>query len=460
MTSPLRLLRPPLLFLGLLLLLAIPQSSNAAAQPLSERVARFTPRQICGGTGTQGSGALYQICMPFIPDIFCNHDLVIYAHGYVSEFEPLTIPAEASTLGNTLNLLGYGFATTSFSANGLAVLPAMDDLLDLVDVFTAEKGTPDTIYLVGPSQGSLITKLLIEQHADVFDGGLAICGPIGDFRAQIDYIGDFRVAFDYFFPGLLPGSPTSVPQSLIDGWDTHYAAVIEPVITDGANAGLVDQLLAVTGAATDPKDAATRTATIASLLWYNVFATNDGATVLGGQPFDNTTRVYAGSDDDVALNAGIQRFAADSAALAAIAADYETTGILPLPLVTTHTDGDELIPLWHVPLYEAKILASQSDAYHDHTTISAYGHCNYTDSQLLDAFNTLVSLVANPPPTSTPYPSVSPTPSPTETSAGPTATFTNTPSATPSATFTQTPTPTPITTAEFDIFLPAVIEQP
>jgi hypothetical protein len=29
-------------------------------------------------------------------------------------------------------------------------------------------------------------------------GGLAICGPIGDFGQQINYWGDFRALYDYF----------------------------------------------------------------------------------------------------------------------------------------------------------------------------------------------------------------------------------------------------------------------
>ena len=66
--------------------------------------------------------------------------------------------------------------------------------------------------MTGVSEGGLITALAIEQRPDVFDGGLSTCGPIGDFSQQINYFGDFRVLFDYFFPGVMPGSPISIPS--------------------------------------------------------------------------------------------------------------------------------------------------------------------------------------------------------------------------------------------------------
>ena len=59
--------------------------------------------------------------------------------------------------------------------------------------------------------------------------------------------------------------------------------------------------------------------TVTGVLWYNIFATNDAIARLGGQPFDNKTRLYHGSDNDLRLNLGVQRAAADPAALAEVA---------------------------------------------------------------------------------------------------------------------------------------------
>lgn len=427
-----------LLVFSLLLLLAAPRSA-AAADPIVEKVQRIFPAEQAGEavcvSGTQSSGALYEICVPLLFPPW-NGELLLYAHGYVSPEEPLAIPSEFDQLSFVANFLGYGTATTSYSRNGLAVVPGKQDLLELVQVFKNQIlwGDPDRIYLVGPSMGGLITTQMIEQGMGEFVGGLAICAPNGDFRAQTDYIGDFRVVFDYFFPGLIPGSPVAIPQSLIDNWDNHYASVIQPVITDPANANLLNQLFAVTGAATDPSDPTTRELTVQKLLWYNVFATNDGTQVLGGQPFDNANRVYQGSEDDAALNAGVARFSADPAALAEMDANYLTTGLLGLPLLTDHTTLDELVPFWHSDVYAAKVSAAGSGLYFARNITPRYGHCNFTADEVLDDFLQLVDMVDNAPPTPTPSPS-------------PSATATGTPSPTPLPTHTVTPSPTPSPTA-------------
>jgi len=79
--------------------------------------------------------------------------------------------------------------------NGLAVRQGLADVVDLVNIFNAIKGPVQKVYLVGASEGGLITTLGVERHPDVFSGGLAVCGPIGSFPLQVNYIGDFRVVF-------------------------------------------------------------------------------------------------------------------------------------------------------------------------------------------------------------------------------------------------------------------------
>lgn len=362
-----------------------------------------TASQACDPDGLQESGAVYRICMPTV--IPWNGDLVVYAHGYVSPTEPvgiaedwMTVPGTSMTIDQVANSMGYAFATTSYSTNGLAVLEGIADLVDLVDIFTAEKGEPDKVYLIGGSEGGLITALAVERYPGVFDGGLAMCGPYGDFGHQINHFGDFRVVFDYFFPGLMPGSPIDVPDWLMEQWDTYYETTIKPEIEDPANASLVQQLLNVTNAPYDAQDPSTKEDTIRGLLWYNAFATNDGTDRLGGQPFDNQNRMYTGSDDDVQLNQGVQRFSADRAALDEIAANYQTTGKLSVPLVTLHTTGDPVVPYRHATIYRGKTIAADNIALHDHFEAERYGHCNFTFTEFLAAFSRLVDMANNPPP--------------------------------------------------------------
>jgi hypothetical protein len=135
-----------------------------------------------------------------------NGDLVIFAHGYVAFNEPFGIPedqvcsSDGLCLPTLINALGYAFATTSYSENGLAVLPGVQDVVDLVDVFADTHGAPGHVFLTGASEGGIVTALAIEQYPDVFDGGLAPAAPsaTGTSRSPTSATSG---ALQYFFPG-------------------------------------------------------------------------------------------------------------------------------------------------------------------------------------------------------------------------------------------------------------------
>src|SRR4051794_33986473 len=164
---------------------------------------------------TLPSGEIYQICVP----ADWNGELILYAHGYVNEFLPLALPTEAAAYVPLFTSLGYAFATTSYSENGLAIQAGIDNIINLRKRFIKQVGQPSKIYLTGGSEGGLVTTLAVERHPELFNGGLPLCGPCGDFQKQINYYGDFRVLFDYFFPGVLPGNVINVPNRLIAQWE-------------------------------------------------------------------------------------------------------------------------------------------------------------------------------------------------------------------------------------------------
>ncbi|GAB4496258.1 MAG: hypothetical protein OHK0052_05910 [Anaerolineales bacterium] len=342
--------------------------------------------------GTQASGALYRICRPIIPG--AHDDLVLYAHGFVEPDAPLAIPTEAEAIATYVNLQGYAFATTSYRMNGLAIRPGMEDLQELIDIYTGKYGTPYRVILMGFSEGGIITALSVEEYPEIYAGGLAMCGPYGDFQEQVNYFAGFRAVFDYYFPNLLPGSAISVPQSLIDNWETTFDTQILPVISNPANAVSVTNLLAVTGA---PTDADQITQTIHNALWYQVHTTTDGISKLGGQPFDNSEKVYSGSSDDAALNAGVIRYTADLTPTQTIANLYETDGLLERPIVLMHTNRDEIVPYWHQTLYKQKSTNGENPNLMYTYTINRYGHCNFTQNEIITAFGKLIQMIDNPP---------------------------------------------------------------
>jgi len=353
----------------------------------------FAQSSQCDPDETQPSGAVTRICMPAA--VPWNGDLVVFAHGYVSPTagapaipeDQLTLP-DGTSLPGIVNGLGFAFATTSYSKNGLAIVEGVRDVREVVDVFTTSQRAPDHVYLVGASEGGIVTALAVEQAPEVFSGGLAACGPVGDFRRQINYWGDFRVLFDYYFPHMLPGTAVNVPPEVLARWDSYYVPLISAAVASRPAA--LDALLRVSRAPFDPADAKTKVETVIGLLWYNAFATRDGIATLGGQPFDNSTRFYTGSGNDFLLNLRVKRYRADLRALQAIEADYQTSGRLARPLVTLHTTGDPIIPYWHEPRYALKALVAGSGLLHANLPVFRYGHCRFDAAQALIGFGLLV----------------------------------------------------------------------
>jgi hypothetical protein len=199
--------------------------------------------------------------------------------------------------------------------------------------------------------------------------------------------------FDYFFPGLIPGSVLEVPQSVRDLWETVYIPAI--VVAFAARPEAARELFAVTGAPTAGTDLRSMVETASGLLWYNVFGTADAQARLGGQPFDNTARVYSGSSDDATLNAKIERFTADPAALAGLER-FKTSGMLRGPVVNLHTTGDPIIPFGQAALYLAKLQAAGTNSLFTQIDVDRYGHCTFQPAELLSAFSTLQGKLRTP----------------------------------------------------------------
>ena len=348
-------------------------------------------------------------CFP-LPALW-NGGLVVFAHGYEFDY-PLTAsptlpysqilsPDGKWSLPMLVNAMGFAFAMTSYTKNGLAVQQGMESTLRLVDTVKTKMGDKPvtSVYVVGASEGGLITTLLVEQHPEVFNGGMAVCGPIGAFQNQIDYWGDFRATFDVLFPGVLPdNNAVVIPESLMADWvktpapdaseyQTKVLAALQADLTKAL------RLLNITGAAYDPTNFTTMIqsggASVLGLLTYNILATNESRVELGNiQPYDNSQKQYA----DPEVEAKIRRFTAEGDVAAAIA-PYQTSGQLQVPLIVMHTTLDPIVPYWHQGLYTAKVEAAGSQDKFAAITIPTYGHCQFRAGQQVYAFARLLHAV-------------------------------------------------------------------
>lgn len=336
-------------------------------------------------TGPDTNGSIYLVCPPSNP----NADLLIFAHGFVDPTVPVSIPYDQLVLPDGTSVpgivmqLGMGFVAPSYPTNGLAITQGVADVKNVVAYYKNHVGTPRRVYLTGVSEGGLVTAKAIETAPNLFTGGLAACGPIGDFNYQVSYLGDGRVLFDYFFPGVIPGTAINVPDEV--GLDFNTCT------TAGCTTPYVTKIRAALDASPSNRSQLANVAhiplgpdpdqSIIDVLRYNAVETTDAATKLGGNPFDNPNRFYFGSSNDLLLNLKVERYNADPAALQSIAAGYQTTGNLTIPLVTLHTTGDNQVPFLHELVYLGKVSSQGKLNNFVPLPVSAYGHCNFTAEQ-------------------------------------------------------------------------------
>jgi hypothetical protein len=378
--------------------------------------------------GSTPDNSNFCLWLPSLPPY--EGDLLIFAHGYVDPREPAgSIPwGQLALTDPALPIIVTGqlktaFAITSYSQNGLAVIQGVKAVIQLAKL--AKNPPPElqhiipiinNIYLVGASEGGLVTAQAIEQNPEgIFSGGVTSCGPIGDFKAQVNYWGDFRVAFDYFFQDFKTrlAGPIWINPDTRDNWkelspvipltslqsDIVGALANNPVATKA--------LLNVSKAPIDPTKPESIAQTVLGILDYNVRATNQARMELSGNykldgttnegnPFGNNGRLYWGSGSfmsDWQMNQWIKKndtFTADPKALDAIQLAYQTTGKIQAPLVALHTTGDPIVPFWHEWLYQAKIWKNGNGGKFFSIPVARYGHCAFTAKEAVFAYAVMV----------------------------------------------------------------------
>lgn len=334
-----------------------------------------------------GSPAVYQCWVP--ESDAWNGELVVIAHGFVAPDQPLDLPWEQFELPDSpampdlLAARGYAVAVTSYRRNGLVVADAVEDIRELAQLYAAHHGTPEHTYVLGLGDGGLTAALAMERYPALFAGGVALCAPLGDYGAQLQYVVDARVIFDAFFPGLIPGSATDIPDEVLQNWDDFYAPRIAAVLEQ--DPGRTTQVLRAARIPSDPRDLAAGSEALQSLLHRQVVSANNLRAVLGGQPFDNTTRQYGGTDCDAWLNRTVARIAAQPAAQATLDRLYRTAGVLHAPFTSLYTLGDPLVPAWQTSLYAGKVFGSTRWTYFAAMPLGRYGHGVVRDEELLGA---------------------------------------------------------------------------
>lgn len=356
--------------------------------------------------GPIGPGASYEIDVPGS----WNGDLVLYAHGIVQASLPVALPTTNdgyNALKDDLLEAGFAVAASSYSSNGWALADAIRRTHQLNGIVTSKIGRPRRTLLVGHSMGALAIVKLAEQYPRLYDGVLAVCGPLGGALAELQYAGDARVTFDYYFPGILPGSVFDVPEG------TEYLSPLDP---GGPSPLFLNVLAALTA---DPA-ATLQWATAANLpfidqaelgnaalyvVGFVLRYTNDFIERVNGKiPFDNQDREYVvtASPDpaineylSVQLNEGVERLGSDPAAINYYERNYTPSGKIDIPVLTLHTSRDPGIPAAHEGMFAQTVAAAGRSNWLVQREIDRWGHCAVAPSEVEAAFAELVGWVTS-----------------------------------------------------------------
>ncbi|HEX6912382.1 MAG TPA: hypothetical protein VF142_18400 [Longimicrobium sp.] len=356
-------MRPLRLIAAGLVLLSAGRAASAYAQrpPFTQAVA---------DTGTLG-GAPYRIDIP----AGWNGGLVMYAHGYEivgTPFEPQA-PRHAA-FREAFTSRGFAFAQSWYRRQGWSVREGMDDTEALRRHFAARHGRPDSTFVTGNSMGGLITVATIETHGDAYDGALPLCGilspPLDWMRERMF---DVLVTFDYLYPGVLGPAGLADTTAPVPPRDAVAAAVR----ASPAGAEALGRRFAV------------RPHNVPGLVWFYAVILRELQQRAGGNPFDNRGSAYHGLGDDPALNRGVRRYAADSAAVAWLRERDWPTGRVADPVLALHTTYDAVVEPEQMDRYRALTQRAGTADRFAAMYVVVDGHCAYTPAQAGAAFDAL-----------------------------------------------------------------------
>jgi len=302
-----------------------------------------------------------------------NGNLVVFAHG-----GPSVLPPTAN--GSKLDLNKYSYAVrrgfawvaSSYRREGYGVAMAAADSDNARKFFIARLGKPQRTVLHGASYGGLVGAKLIETYAknpdgsSNFDGAFFNSGAVMGATLNYEHRVDLRAVYQYYcknmprpdeaqYPlwnGVAPDSTMTLKdlETVVD----QCTGVAHPA---AARSDQQKQNLAnILGVMGYPENLLVRHMQAGTLLFRDIVKNMTG----GRNPFSNIGVHYKGSSDDVTLNRDVVRFSADPAAAAAVKADGDPTGGLPVPVVSIHSINDPQVVVEAQSAYRDAVKAAGS----------------------------------------------------------------------------------------------------
>jgi len=333
-----------------------PAPAPASVQPQPSSAAQavkdcpdYLPAQTRCFAGQDANGAWYWIAIPKA----WNGSLVVHTHGGPRLKSPKPDDAlEDLERFSVVVKEGFAWAGSNYRRPGYGVRSAAEDSDNLRQIFWDRFGRPKRTILHGQSWGGNVAAKTAELYGQgpdgepIYDGVILTNAVLAGGARSYAFRADLRAVYQYYCQN--HPRPDEPAYPLWQG---------QPVGATLTNKQLDERLEACTGVSL-PKDqrtvvqqrnldnilAVTRIPerTLDSHLGWATFTFADlvNKRLDGKNPFSNVGVVYAGSDDDAALNKGVARFAADPEAVRKLAWDSELSGKLSVPTLTLHAIDD------------------------------------------------------------------------------------------------------------------------
>ncbi|HEV8688851.1 MAG TPA: hypothetical protein VGQ91_01035 [Ideonella sp.] len=340
------------------------QPDNPGAAPWPPEAAPLAldcPTGLPPGTrclgGRDSAGAYYRVAIPSD----WHGDLVLHAHGGPALGEPRESRViEDLQRWSVMLRAGYAWAGSSYHQGGVAVRSAAEDTERLRRLFVAHVGTPRHTLLHGQSWGASIAARAAELYGHAapgqrapYDALLLSAGVLGGGTRSYDFRLDLRVVYQalchnhpradepaYPLWQGLPMDATLTRSELAVRANECLGLRLPPAQRSTEQQRKLQTLLEVIRI---PES------TVLSHLSWGTWEFQDIAQhrAGGGAPFGNIGARYTGSPDDDQLNAQVERYRADAAAVARFGADTDPTGRIDQPMLSVHgiDDGTAFVEL-------------------------------------------------------------------------------------------------------------------
>jgi hypothetical protein len=343
-----------------------------------------------------------------------NRTLIVHAHGGPS--------LEAPEIGRAMEDLqrfdlfvrqGYAWVGSTYRRAGYGVRIAAADVDSSRELFWRAFGKPERTVLHGQSYGGNVAAKVAELYAlDAasranYDGVLLTSGVLAGGTRAYGFRVDLRVVYQYYCRNLpLPDEARYPLWQGLPADSRLQRADVERRVNDCTGASLdagarsaeqarrLRNIVAVTGI---PAQHLVSHMIFATLMFRDIVHERLG----GLNPFDTSQRTYQGSDDDAALNAGVERFTADPRAVAKLAYDADLSGLIVLPTITMHALRDPTIPFAVEADYARVVQAAGRSRLLVQTATDEQAHSKLAETQylaLLAALNDWIATGHRPEP--------------------------------------------------------------